>query len=260
MTDKGFYSHFHPDEKSFVDKAWEWVERAEGQHAVKRTDFLDPRQIYILSTLANRADVKLRLDGGYEGAERKRAVITPEYRDPDEEPIGIQVLSISSPDSRFRSLEHGDFLGAILGLGVKRDRIGDIQLSEEACHCLVAEEIGDFFSNHLQQVHRVGVITELLPLSKLIVAEAALEEMSLSVASLRLDGVASDVWRLSRAKILQPIKAGRCRVNWKVEEDPSTPIKSGDVVSLQGFGRFRVLEVEGISKSGRTRVRVGKYV
>ena len=45
--------------------------------------------------------------------------------------------------------------------------------------------------------------------------------MSLSVASLRLDGIASDVYRVSRSKIVDPIRAGRCRVNWKTEEDPS---------------------------------------
>ena len=83
--------------------------------------------------------------------------------------------------------------------------------------------------------------------------------MSLSVASMRLDGIVSDVCRLSRAKALVPIQAGRCRVNFKTESDPSKPLKEGDVVSLQGFGRFRVLEVEGVNKKGRTRVKIGKY-
>jgi RNA-binding protein YlmH len=77
---------------------------------------------------------------------------------------------------------------------------------------------------------------------------------------MRLDGIVSDVFRISRAKILVPIQAGRCRVNWKPEEDPGKPLKEGDVVSLQGFGRFKVLEVEGVTKKGRLRVKVGKYV
>lgn len=258
--EREWYTHFHDDEKAFVDKAWDWIQRAESQHAVKRTEFLDPRQCFILTTLGNRADVNIRLDGGYGLAERKRAVITPEYRDPGTEAIGIQVLAVSSPDSRFTSLDHGDFMGAILSLGVKRDRIGDIHVLEQGCHILVAEEIADYFSANLTQVHRVGVTTDLLPLDRLQTAEVQLEEMSLSVASLRLDGITSDVWRLSRAKVLIPIKAGRCRLNWKVEEDPSKPLAEGDVVSLQGFGRFKVLEVEGMTKKGRMRVRIGKYV
>ncbi|MNI61845.1 hypothetical protein D3C73_1171350 [compost metagenome] len=76
---------------------------------------------------------------------------------------------------------------------------------------------------------------------------------------MRMDGIISDVFRLSRAKVLVPIQAGRCRVNWKQEEDPSKPLKQGDVISLQGFGRFKVIEVEGVSKKGRIRVKIGKY-
>jgi RNA-binding protein YlmH len=258
--EREWYSHFHDDEKSFADKAWDWIKRAEDNHSVKRTDFLDPRQCFIVTSLANRADVRIGMDGGYVNAERKRAVITPEYRDPASEAIGIRVLEVTSPDSRFASLEHGDFMGSILGLGVKRDKVGDIHVLEQACHILVAEEIADYFSLNLNQVHRVGVSTRLLPLEELRTTDVKLEEMLLSVASLRMDGIVSDVWRLSRAKALIPIKAGRCRLNWKVEEDPSRPLKDGDVISLQGFGRFKVLEVEGMTKKGRVRVKIGKYV
>ncbi|WP_438446329.1 RNA-binding protein [Gorillibacterium sp. sgz5001074] len=257
--DKEFYSHFQDDEKAFVDKAWDWIRRAE-DHSMKRTDFLDPRQCHIITTLANRAEVRLRLDGGHPDAERKRAVITPDYRDPEEEDIGIRVLSVTSPDGKLAELEHGDFLGAILGLGIKRDKVGDVHIHSGGCHILVAAEIADYFTMNLNQVHRVSVSTELLPPDKLILSSLKLEEMTLSVASLRMDGIVSDVWRLSRAKVLVPIKAGRCRLNWKVEEDPSAPLKDGDVVSLQGFGRFKVLEVEGMTKKGRMRVRIGKYV
>lgn len=255
-----WYTHFHPDEHAFVDKALDWVERASRQHAVKRTDFLDPRQCVILETLANRSEAVLRLDGGYDGAERKRAVLVPEYRDPADEEIGIAVLAVNGADGRYLELEHGDYMGAILGLGIKRDKIGDIHVLDDGCHCLVAAEIGDFLRLHLHQVHRANVSTVLLPLDQLRTTDTKLDEMALSVASLRLDGIVSDVYRLSRAKALVPIKAGRCRVNWKPEEDPSKPLKEGDVVSMQGFGRFKVLEVEGVTKKGRYRLRVGRYV
>ncbi|MNF02421.1 hypothetical protein D3C80_2015610 [compost metagenome] len=82
----------------------------------------------------------------------------------------------------------------------------------------------------------------------------------LTVASLRLDGIVSDVYRLSRSKVLIPIKAGRCRINWRTEEDPSKNLKEGDIVSLQGFGRFKVLELDGVTKKGRFRVKIGKFV
>jgi RNA-binding protein YlmH len=255
------YEHFHPDEKSFVDRAWEWVERAAVRHEVRRTDFLDPRQAFILLSLAGRSrDVTVRLDGGSPDAERKRALIAPDYKPLDDEPMGITVLSIESSDRRISELDHGDYLGAILGLGIKREKIGDLHVRPDGCHALIAEEIGDFIIGHMKQVHRLDVSVSLLPLSELQEVRPRLEEVAISVASLRLDGVASDVFRLSRSKILAPIRAGHCKVNWKTEDDPSTMLREGDVVSLKGFGRFKLLEVEGTTKSGRLRVKAGKFV
>ncbi|EHB65168.1 MULTISPECIES: YlmH/Sll1252 family protein [Paenibacillus] len=257
----GIYEHFHQDEREFVDRAWEWVANAGQYHEVKLTDFLDPRQRFILETLVNRhPDVHAAFEGGYADAERVRAIIAPDYRELDGEDFKIKVLSITSGDQKLLELEHGDYMGSILGLGIKRSKIGDIHVIESGCHAVVSEEIGSFLNLNLSQVHRVHVMTELLPMDKLQAAETKLETMDITVSSLRLDGIASDAHRISRTKIVVPIKAGRCRVNWKVEEDPSTNLKEGDVVSIQGMGRFAVLEIGGLTKKGRYRVKVGKYV
>lgn len=255
------YEHFQPDEKSFVDRASEWVMNAAEYHEVKLTDFLDPRQAFILQTLVNRhPDVILRLDGGYPEAERRRALIAPDYRHLESEDMGLTVLSVTSGDQKFVELDHGDYMGSILGLGIKRDKIGDIHVLPTGCHCIVQEEISHYMNVQLRQVHRIQVQTEILPIEQLQTNVAKLEEMNLTVASFRLDGIASDAFRISRTKILLPIKAGRCRVNWKVEEDPSKPLKVGDIVSMQGLGRFKVLEIDGITKKGRNRVKIGKFV
>lgn len=255
------YNHFHPEEKPFVDRVLEWVDRSASQHELKRTDFLDPRQAQIVSMLANRnPDVVVKLDGGYEDAERMRALIAPDYRNLDDEPAGIAVLEARATGATYQDLDHGDFLGALLGLGIKRDRIGDIHVHDTFAHIIVTDEIADYLNIHLRQVHRLNVLTDLLPLSELKPVQVKLEEISLTVASMRLDGIASDVYRVSRSKIVDPIRAGRCRVNWKPEEDPSEPLKEGDVVSFKGLGRFKVLEVDGVTKKGRIRVKIGKFI
>jgi RNA-binding protein YlmH len=255
------YGHFHPDERQFVDKAWEWVASAGDYHETKLTEFLDPRQGYILQSLVNRhPDVTVRWEGGSEHAERKRALVAPDYRDLADEDMELKVLAITSGEQKFLALEHGDYMGAILGLGIKRGKIGDIHVLEDGCHVVVAADIANFLDINLTGVHRVNVSTEILPLSSLRSSGVRLETMDLTVASLRLDGIAADVTRLSRSKILAPIKAGRVRVNWKVEEDPSFGLKDGDVVSIQGFGRFKVLEIGSLTKKGRYRVQVGKFV
>lgn len=255
------YGHFHPDERDFVDRAWEWINHAGTYHEEKLTDFLDPRQRYIVESLVNRhQDVAVRWDGGHEEAERCRALIAPDYRELSGEDMKLCVLSAETLDSKASALEHGDYMGAILSLGLKRSKIGDIHVHDNGCHAVVAAEIAEYLAMQLSSVGRLPVHTEVLPLSGLKRSPVKLETMELSVASLRLDGISSDVCRLSRAKILPPIKAGRVRVNWKVEEDPSRPLKEGDTVSVQGFGRFRVLEVGDLTKKGRYRVTVGKFV
>jgi RNA-binding protein YlmH len=259
MINKQLYVHFHTDEHHFVDKAWEWISQASELHMVKRTDFLDPRQAVIVTALVQKTDnVCVHFYGGYEGAERQRALIAPDYH-MDKEDMGIEVLSISGGDSKFLTLTHGDFMGSILGLGMKRDKIGDIHVHESGCHCLVAAEASAYLHLQLQQVHKVAVQTEIIPLEQFLPAKVTLEEQHISVASLRMDGIVSDAFRLSRAKILLPIKSGKCKVNWKVEEDPSKTLHEGDVISVQGLGRFKVLEVEGMSKKGRIRMKIGRY-
>jgi RNA-binding protein YlmH len=261
MLKTEIYGHFHPDERQFVDRAWDWITAAGQYHESKLTDFLDPRQSYILESLVNRhPDVIVKLEGGHEGAERRRALIAPDYRDLEGEDMEMKVLAITSGEQKFLALEHGDYMGAILGLGIKRSKIGDIHVLDDGCHVVVTADIADYLNMNLHGVHKVNVSTDILPLSSLRSSETKLEIMDLTVASLRLDGIAADVTRLSRSKILAPIKSGRLRVNWKVEEDPSTGLKEGDVVSLQGFGRFKVLEIGSLTKKGRYRVQVGKFV
>ncbi|MCL6604139.1 MAG: RNA-binding protein [Paenibacillus sp.] len=255
------YGHFHPDERQFVDRAWEWVSHAGEYHEVKLTDFLDPRQGYILQSLVNRhPDVIVRWEGGDPDAERRRALIAPDYRDLDHEDMEMKVLNITPVEQKFQALDHSDYMGSILGLGIKRSKIGDIRVLEAGCHAVVTSDIADYLAIHLNGVHRVSVSTEILPLSALRSISTKLEMMEFTVASLRLDGIASDVCRLSRSKILVPIKGGRVRVNWKVEEDPSFSVKEGDMISVQGFGRFKVMEIGGLTKKGRYRVQVGKFV
>ena len=129
-------------------------------------------------------------------------LIAPDYRSLEGEDMAMAVLAVSSGDGKFLTLEHGDYMGAILGLGMKRDKVGDIHVIEGGCHCLVTQDAADYLHLNLSQVHRVHVQTEVLPLDKLELAQVQLDELHLSVASMRMDGIVSDVFRLSRAKVL----------------------------------------------------------
>lgn len=48
--DANVYQHFRADERSFIDSVGDWIEQVQGQYAPYLTEFLDPRQSYILET------------------------------------------------------------------------------------------------------------------------------------------------------------------------------------------------------------------
>lgn len=255
------YTHFHPDEHPFIDQVNDWLDRVEDRHQERLTDFLDPRQQFIVESFANtRSNVRVAFGGGYDQAERKRAWIAPDYRSEHEADFNIELLEVSSSDSRYTSLEHGDFLGALTGLGIKRDKVGDIHVHPNMCHAIISKEIIQYVDLQLHQVHKVSVVTDILPLDRLQVMQVELEEQLVLVASLRLDAVLSELTRVSRAKVLPTIRAGQCRVNWKVEENPACLLQQGDMLSIRGHGRFQILSLEGATRKGNQRVKIGKIV
>lgn len=258
----GFYGHFHPEERSFVDRVVEWMERVSSYHEHRLTDFLDPRQLAIVNNIAAHYDVQLLNHGGYEQAERTRVLIAPEYANLSAASFDIELLEIELVSKQSRELDHADYLGTLLGLGIKRDRIGDIHVhaQEHTAHVFVVAGMASFVLGNLNKVSRYTAVISSLALNKFKPVSQKLEELTLSVASMRLDGIVSDVYRLSRAKVLDPIRAGRCKVNWKVEQNPAKLITQSDVISMQGLGRFKVLAIEGQNKKGRTRVVIGKYI
>ncbi|MGO0062047.1 RNA-binding protein [Brevibacillus fluminis] len=252
------YDHYRKEELPFVERALEMLKQAERKQTLRLTDFMDPRQLAIMQSLTSQADVKVTASGGYEGAERVRAVIHPPYMAAEEEDYQLTLAEISG-DQRFLKLTHKDVLGALLHIGLKREKFGDILLDERGCQVIVAREVFSFIQLQLTQVHRLPVECTEIPWTSLRIPEKRRVEKHVTLPSLRLDAVIGEVHHLSRTKALVPIRAGKVKVNWKVTEDPSHHVGTGDVISVGGFGRFEIIETGGPTKSGRTRMIVGIY-
>jgi len=253
------YNHFRKEELPFVERALEMLKLVERKQTMRLTDFMDPRQFFIFQSLCSQvADVEVRANGGYTGAERVRVLLYPAYVQPTEEDFQLSLLEIKG-DQRFVQLEHRDVMGSLLNVGLKREKFGDILMSEHGCQTVVASEVVDFIRMQVTQIHRIPVVLEEVPLSSAIVPRQNLLTKVITVPSLRVDAVIGEVYNLSRAKALVPIRAGKLKVNWKVIDDPSQQISEGDLLSLAGFGRVHILEVAGTTRSGRIRLTAGVY-
>jgi len=251
------FDHFGKEERPFVERALEMLMLVERKQAMRLTDFLDPRQLQIVQSLSSQVqDVSVSAHGGYDGAERMRVILHPDYVAVDPEDYRLALLRIRA-DQRFHVFEHRDVMGALLHAGMKREKFGDMLTDADGSYAVVAEEAADYICAQVTQIHRTSVQFERLAWEKFTPPAPRFAEKTITVPSPRLDAIIGEVHHLSRAKAVVPIRSGKVKVNWKIVEDPSHPLQEGDMISLAGFGRFKVLEIAGPTRSGRLRMSVG---
>ncbi|PTM59206.1 RNA-binding protein [Desmospora activa] len=258
MAKEEWFHHFRPEEKVLAERVLDWSILAEERYQSVLTPFLNPREQRVAQMLINRhSDLAITTDGGYEGAERQRMRINPPYvEDADH---GLIYLDLE-PAERDRDLRHPDVLGSLLGLGLKRDKLGDILPLQGRCQVIVAVELGDFIVSQLQRIGRHSVTVNRIDRGELTIPTISTETASVSVASLRLDAVLAEGFRLSRSRASAIIKNGQAQINWKSTENPAETVAEGDMISLRGFGRIQVWEKLGVSKKGRFLLNLIRYL
>lgn len=251
------YDHFRDEERPFLDQVVEWKELVRNQFVHKLTDFLDPRQQQIITTVVGKdTDVCFSFLGGGENTERKRAFLFPSYYEPNIEDFQISAFQIHYPH-KFINLTHRDLLGALMGLGLKREKFGDIYIQDDTIQIVVASEIGAYVDANLQSVGKASVTLEHIAISNLLNQKEEWNEKLITASSLRLDLVLSEIYQLSRSKITPLISHKRVKVNWKTVEQSALQLQNGDYLSVRGLGRSKILAIEGKTKKDKWRITVG---
>ncbi|MGG6298009.1 photosystem II S4 domain protein [Leptolyngbya sp. AN02str] len=224
------------------------------------TDFLSPPELAEVKHLfARLTEVQLVAWGGYPQAERQRVAIARSELPLDETQVAIAAIEISG-NFLFDTATHRDFLGAMLGTGIVREKTGDVLvLGERGAQAIVAPELVEFLTVSLSQVRSVPVKTRLIDPSELKIREPKKKEMATVEASLRLDAIASAGFGMSRSKMVDLINAGDVRVNWKDISQPSHALKAGDLVAIRGKGRLEVGDI-AVTKKDRYRVQLTRYM
>ena len=252
------YQHFRPEEREFIDQVINWKEYVEQNYAPKLTDFLDPREQQILSTVIGKhPDVKWELFGGAPGVERKRAFLYPEYLEAKEEDFQVKLFGIDYA-KKFVNIEHRQVLGSLMSLGLKRGKFGDILIDGNEVQFFAAEEVADYIRLQLESIGRASIGLSELPLEKAAGFAEEWNEMTTTVSSLRLDTVISALFNLSRQKSQLIIQHGQAKVNWTGIENAAFECGEGDVISVRGYGRAKIITIEGKTKKDKYRVIAGR--
>lgn len=224
------------------------------------TDFLSPPEWADVQQMFRRlTEIEFLAWGGYPQAERQRVAIARSDLPLDASQVEIAALEIAG-NFLFDPATHRDFLGALLGTGLVREKVGDIiVLGDRGAQAIVVPELVNFLEMNLTQVRSVPVKTRRIELTELKIREPKKKELTTVEASMRLDAVASAGFGMSRSKMADLISSGDVRVNWREVTQASHQLKAGDLVAIRGKGRLEVGEV-AVTKKERYRVQLTRFV
>ncbi|MBE9049688.1 photosystem II S4 domain protein [Nostocales cyanobacterium LEGE 11386] len=248
------------ENRDSVARVIDQAEQAIKTWEVVLTDFLSPPELVEIQRVFNRlTEVQLVMWGGYPQAERQRIAIARAEIPLDQSQVALVALEIAG-NFLFDTATHRDFLGAMLGTGIVREKTGDIiVLGERGAQAIVAPELAEFLAMSLQQVRSVSVKTQPIEITELKIREPKKKELTTVEASLRLDAIASAGFSMSRSKMVNLIDGGDVRVNWKEVSQSSFQVKSGDLIAIRSKGRLEVGEI-AVTKKDRYRVQLTRYM
>ncbi len=233
------------------------AQSADKYKSAQFTQFCDPHEGMVFQKFAAVPSwVNTMAWGGYGESERSVVGFFPDFLEPEPALFPVCALRISG----LRGKSHREVLGSVLGLGISRGVTGDIIIDGDTAVLFALEQVEDFLLMNLERIGRDRVSVECMAPEEVYIPPKAFEEISGTVASLRLDCVLGLGARLSRAKAYEAVASGLVQVNWSEADNPSMMVAEGDVISLRRFGRMQVAAVLGESKKGRMRVVIKKYI
>ncbi|MCD7722887.1 MAG: YlmH/Sll1252 family protein [Clostridiales bacterium] len=237
------------EDKRFIDLARRSYEKGVAVY----TEFLSEAGQSALLSL--KLDIKPVLWGGFAGAERRIAIFGA-----GAEQAPVRLMKIEPVSQKFApKLCHRDFLGAALALGVKREMIGDIIVFENTGYLFCKDTVFEYICENLESVGRAKVRCaeiKCLPQG----AGPKMQRENVMVSSKRLDSVIGAVYNLPRGRAKDLFNEKKVFLNSAEERSPAYVLKSGDVISVRGHGKFIFEVQEGTTKKGRLILSINRYI
>ena len=232
----------------------ELAAQAERQQRCRFTPFLTPPEAELALAAAKRAHVSGALFGGFAGAERQMARFCPPLTPEETFPLATLLITWPHQDAP----EHRDLLGGVMGLGVKRARIGDIVLLADQAYLFVETALAELVAGSLLEAGRTRLSVQMVEGMPELCAPAG-EEIRFTVQTPRLDAIIADGFHLSRGNAAELIQAGVVKLRHAPMLRPDARVEAGDVISVRGYGRLRIESYGDLTRKGRLPVLLTRF-
>ncbi len=251
------------EDRMLLARVLDKLELAQNRSVPAHTPFLSPAEQACVADLLNACGRPRHFFfGGFEGAERQLCVFLPDWQEQEDwlaDPEG-SVTALHATFPKDAEPSHRDVLGALMGLGITREKLGDILVGEGSCEVLCLSDTAPILLSQWEGVGRWKVKLQQVSLSQLEVKPPEVRTIRDTVATLRLDAVLSSGFSTSRGKAADLINAGRVMVNHRECTKADKPVSQGDVLTCRGLGKCVVKEVLGQSRKGRIMLVLERYI
>ena len=256
------------EDELFRKRLLDLAMQADRRNRIIFSDFMDLNELNMFhSSTKELSFVRRQLFGGYEFAERQIAAFIPdalsyiyESEDSLQGEFPITCIRIAPIHEKYAEpLNHRDYLGAILNLGIERSNIGDILAEDTQAYVFCLNRMAEFLISELTRVKHTTVTSSVVEPCMLRYTPKY-ERIKGSVASVRLDSLLSLAFGSSRSRMTESIEAGKIFVNGRMVTSNGYKVKEQDMISARGMGRFRYLGNETQTRKGRLFIELEKYI
>lgn len=248
----------HIKDIDLKNKMFRIIDKANGclkNYDVRFSDFLNPFEVENAKAILNsNDDLKYTVDGGYDESERKIVFIYPFYMYYEDISETLRFIQIEG-NFKFKSISHKDYLGSLLSLGIKREKIGDIIIHENFCQVIVTFDICDFILMNLEKVARNNVKLKEISRKEVLYNPPNYKEINFTVSSSRIDCIISGLYNISRQESAKLINNEKVQVNYEKVISCSKEIKSKSLISVRGKGRSQIINIGDLTKKGKFKVQ-----
>jgi len=253
-------------DKLLISKIVDKVKFCETKNKIQTTDFLDQmEQKTVENFLKAQKITNYFYTGGFEEAERKMLTIYPKKLKDIISNINlneyITIIRITLPNDIKGEYSHRNYLGGLMKLGIAREKVGDILVDDNGADILIMPEMLKFLLTNISSLTRFSKSKiEQITLEELRKPEIQTQIIKVTVSSMRLDNIVSELAKCSRGKANEILQQERVLVNYEIVQKSSKEIKENDIITIRGKGRFAIKEIIGNTRKGRMFLEIEKFI
>ncbi|MCM8711015.1 YlmH/Sll1252 family protein [Clostridium sp. SYSU_GA19001] len=256
MDKKTFLNFINTEDKNLLSNIYDKIKLAEKiTGPVFTNEYYGPNIWKAVINLKREFNTGIYAYGVFEDCERRMLSFSKEevYTYP------IKVIKITNK-SKFQKLKHKDYLGAVMALGIKREKFGDLIVKDNCCYGAFCEDIAEFIVYNLNSVGKCPCIVEILEEADIENIKVNTEDFQLISTSLRLDSIVSALCNISRAKSVDVIRSGKVLVDYMEVYEKDKLVEFSSTVTIRGYGKYKIVEESGSTQKGRLKLFIRKYI